>query len=560
MEKEAVFNELLELILSANLRQWHFNLLFDRMKPHLEKIADMLCIAKMSVHFWSDPDIYDLEGADEFMENVYSENVAPFEKAITFMSGKMGKVSINTIFYPVNGHEWTDEEHHTLAAISRFISSELSRANMIRCQEKVQYIDAMTGLANTAGVEFFGSFIDKNYSITNYTGCLVNLKNFKYINQQLGVQAADEIICNFAKMLYKYLDRHEEFVARVGGDNFFVMVKNERLTEFLNIMQTLEIPFTQGDMSVCVHVGTWIGTYPAKEGDSVLSVYPKASFAVEQAKASKSSVSCFDENKMDYYMREKTVSQMLPDAIIEKEFAPFYQPKVSVSGKSVCGCEALIRWNHNGVMISPGAFIGVAEESGIISNMDLYMLDAVCADIRGWLDKGIEPVRVSVNYSQQDFYKETITEDTIEIIDKYGIDGKYLEIEITESLLLEKSESLNNFIEAMHERGITVSLDDFGTGYSSFNMFKNLNVDSIKLDRSFFVDIENDPKGRIILQSVIDMIRQMDMIAVAEGIETHEQLSLILRAGVDIVQGFIFDKPMCRDEFTAHLINPRYEA
>jgi EAL domain-containing protein (putative c-di-GMP-specific phosphodiesterase class I) len=196
----------------------------------------------------------------------------------------------------------------------------------------------------------------------------------------------------------------------------------------------------------------------------------------------------------------------------------------------------------------------------MVTAIDLYMLDVVCRDLRRWLDDGIEPVCVSVNYSQSDFYRETLVKDTLDILQKYDIDGKYLEIEITESSFYENLSALQEFIRAMHENGVKVSLDDFGTGYSSLNMLKSLDLDTIKLDKSFFENLNSkDEKDRVVLRKVADMINELQKTAVSEGVEDAEQIDFARQIGCDIVQGYFFDKPMSCNDFTARLLDRHYD-
>ena len=219
-----------------------------------------------------------------------------------------------------------------------------------------------------------------------------------------------------------------------------------------------------------------------------------------------------------------------------------------------------MRWLKDGEVVPPAGFLPVAENSDLIIDLDLYMLDAVCADIRGWLDAGIEPVCVSINYSQLDFYRSTLVEETLETLRRHDVDGKYLEIEITESSFFENFDALEHFVDVMHQNGVRVSLDDFGTGYSSLTLFERLSLDTVKLDRSFFLNMgEKAEKSRLVLHSIADMMNQLKKLTVSEGVETPAQLELVEEIGCDIVQGYFFDRPLPRDQFTERLKHRHYD-
>ena len=263
---------------------------------------------------------------------------------------------------------------------------------------------------------------------------------------------------------------------------------------------------------------------------------------------------------MDFDLHRKEIAEKLPQAIENHNIMPFYQPKVHIKRKELFGCEALARWKFGGSIISPTDFIPDAEKNGIIASLDLYMLRSVCRDIREWLDSGIEPVPVSVNYSQQNFIRPTLITETLDIINEFDIDGKYIEFEITETSYIENFEVLEEFVNEMHRHGIRVSLDDFGVGYSSFKMFSTLDIDTIKLDKSLFEgDNAYAKKNHAILKNITSMINDIDALTVAEGIESSKQLDLVREIGGNIVQGYIFDKPLEKAEFTKRLISKKYE-
>ena len=182
------------------------------------------------------------------------------------------------------------------------------------------------------------------------------------------------------------------------------------------------------------------------------------------------------------------------------------------------------------------------------------MLEEVCADLRKWLDSGIEPVRISINYSTLNLQNPRLADDTMAILEKYDIDPGYIEIELTETNGFEDNERMSKFISKMHEYGITISMDDFGTGYSSLNIFKNLDFDVVKLDKTFIDNIENGiEKDTVIMINMIKMLKELKIEIIAEGVETTKQLDFLRKHGCNFVQGYYFSKPVSREEFTEKL-------
>ena len=558
MNNSAVFQGLLDHVLTMDFRQTDIDTLFESIQPYLEKLADKLYVAKAELHYDVSSDIYNIEKSNKTFERVYSENVAPDSEAVT--QTKKGDSNKSITIWPVSGHKWTNRERRDVAAISNLVLMSFSHAAMEIYHSKIPYIDSVTGILNHPGMRHYGKEIEKTYSIEDYTGCFVHVGNFRYFNQHFGHLAADEIICQCAGILYENTDHECELVARLGAANFFALIRNTNLEKFIELISNMQVSIDQGSQMFPLSVHTRVGICPAHADDNVSELITKASFSYEQSKLEKVNIVYFNQDKMNVSLQRKAMREMLPNAIEKGEITPFYQPKVDMDSGILYGCEALARWIHEGKIIPPGEFIPVAEEIGMITKIDLYMLRAVCRDLRSWIDSGLEPVGVSVNYSQQDFANSSLISDTLAIIGEYGIDGKYIEFEITETSYIERFAALDEFIKTMHEHGIKVSLDDFGTGYSSLKMFGALDIDTVKLDKSLFDNIRpEDKKSRVILKTIASMIDQINSTAIAEGIETDDQLTLVHDIGGHVVQGYIFDKPLMHEEFTKRLKDRKYK-
>lgn len=561
MDQRAISSVLVDLIMTMDPGNLDPEALFQSISPILRRVSGDLHVARMETLVKTEPNLYAPEGMERLRVLDFGGDPGPIEDALVLESDKLRNTLSSTTIYPVRGYIWDEEERRSITAIGKLLYAQLSRISMIEMQQKIATTDQMTGLSNTVGAIRFCERAKEQYSLADYASCFLNLKNLKYINRQMGNHAGDTALNRYATILNGMLDQKRELLARLGGDNFFAVVLKEHLDEFVKLATAmpLQLVSDQGQTG-SITLGAWAGVYSANGSEKPRDLLDYASFAYELSKRNKVTVSRYDPSMMETSMHNRRISQTLPRALDNHELVPFYQPKVSMHTGNLYGCEALVRWVRGDKIVSPAEFLPVAENSDMIIRLDMYMLEAVCRDLRKWLDAGIEPVRVSINYSQRDFLCETLIEDTLAILDKYGIDGKYLEIEITETSFFESFNALENFIEAMHSRGMRVSLDDFGTGYSSLTLFENLNLDTVKLDRSFFLNMERkQDKGLQVLRSVADMLNRLEKVTVSEGVETPAQLELVDEIGLDIVQGYYFDKPMPRDDFTERLKSRYYK-
>ncbi|MCR4907737.1 MAG: EAL domain-containing protein [Lachnospiraceae bacterium] len=253
--------------------------------------------------------------------------------------------------------------------------------------------------------------------------------------------------------------------------------------------------------------------------------------------------------------RVPDVRKLFPEAVKNKEFKVFYQPKVFLKDYRLCGAEALCRWVHDGRIISPGNFIPALEQGNEICELDFYMLDQVCQDICAWLADGRRMVRVSINMSRRHMQNEKLINDIFDVVGRYDFPRKYIEIELTETTTDVDFKDLSRVVNALTEQGIHTSVDDFGMGYSSLNLIRDLPWNTLKIDRSFLPeDGDNKPNKAVILQHLIAMAQSMGIECLAEGVETVEQISLLKDNQCYIAQGFYFDMALPHDEFEKRLI------
>ena len=257
---------------------------------------------------------------------------------------------------------------------------------------------------------------------------------------------------------------------------------------------------------------------------------------------------------MERMLKDKEISAIFPMAIKKEQFEVYYQPKVNILDQTICGCEALVRWNRNGRLISPMEFIPVLEKEGTICALDFYVLERVCIAIKSWIQRGIKPVRVSTNFSKIHLKNPMLADKIFEVIEKYDIDPQYIEIELTEMSGYDNYDNLAMFIKNMRERGVHTSIDDFGTGYSSLNLLTDLDVDTVKLDKSYSIRLDNnEAKTKILIRNIVNMVHDLGFKVIAEGVETPEQADFLREIGCSTVQGYLYDKPLPLAEFEERL-------
>ena len=521
-----------------------------RLPKAIALIADEGYLGKVDVHMKAPATVYDPEGVS-FNACMYCDEDGfdnePYEEH--FVTGEQGVVDL--IFYPKKKHMWTEDELGKIRFLAQNLYVISGRIRLVGVVKKANMTENMTGAANLNGLMRFGSTLQAKGVIADYLAAFMNIKNFKFINQRLGNRLGDYVLKEYCFKMRRILDE-DEIVARLGGDNFMVLVKKSKEKEFLDFMSNMTIHIeSEGD----IEIETRMGIYAVQSGDTMNDIMNASTTALNVAKKSINSDRVwFEPYMMEQEVRDKTIAGLFSQAIKKNEFLAYYQPKVSLADNRLCGCEALVRWQRDGKLIPPMEFIPVLERNGDICELDFYVFETVCKDISRWRSQGIEPVKVSVNFSKVHIFDWLFTKRILSIMQKYGVDSKYIEIELTESSSQADYRDLMEFITSMRDCGINVSIDDFGTGYSSLSLLKELKVDIIKLDKSFIDDIEKrDGIDEIVIKNIINMVNELDMQVIAEGVETSGQAEFLRNAKCAMAQGYLFDRPLPCEEFEQRL-------
>jgi diguanylate cyclase (GGDEF)-like protein len=444
--------------------------------------------------------------------------------------------------------------------VIRNITEDLStEAQLQEHRERLYHLvhhDALTNLPNRMLLQDrLSRMMMKAKRNKTYVAVLfLDLDRFKKINETLGHDVGDKLLLEVGKRLESCV-RKSDTVARLGGDEFGVLLDDLRDVKFVavvarKILQALSKPIMIQDYELYATSSIGISLYPddGEDEDILLRCADTALYRAKDA----------GKNNYQYYtpdMNTRAFEFLLMESGLRKaldnnELVVFYQPLLSLEDKKLIGMEALLRWQHpEKGMISPGDFIPLAEETGLIEPIGEWVLRAACTQNKKWQDAGYPPVKVSVNMSGRQFSKKDVTDTIVNILEETGLEPEYLGVEITESVIMQDVKSTISKLKRMHDMGISLSIDDFGTGYSSLSYLKLFPIDNLKIDRSFVFNITSDSTDAAIAASVILLAHSMDLKVVAEGVETEEQLEVLREQGCDYVQGFLFSKPLAAEEF-----------
>lgn len=522
-------------------------------------IAETYRLGKVILQFTAPVTIYTKDGDRKedilFQAKDKTEEVPDYCKE--FITGEGG--SVVYLLYRVYGTApFSEEEKGSLELILDVFFLHSGRWRLINQVRKLALTDSLTGLPNSGGFLTYVDTLLQKGELTKYNSYYFNLTRFSLINKRFGVKEADTIIARYAGELKKFLVEGE-CAGRLGGDNFVALILKERTEDFLQFISGVETYGMMGNQKVPLTISAVAGVYAIDESVTNCGMtLGESAMALNIAKhiAKKPYVFASEEIRKRV-IKEKQIASGFEEAIQKREYKAYYQPKVCIDTYEIVGAEALVRWEHEGKLVPPMEFIPILEQNGMVCELDFYVLEQVCMDIREWLAKGMEPVRISVNLSRKHLADPHLSENIMQILNKYQLESKYIEVELTETVDEAETDLLINFRKKMKEHHIAMSIDDFGTGYSSLNMLRSFPVDVLKLDKTFIDSMgEND---RIVLLNIIRMASELHMEVVAEGVETKQQMDYLREMECKIVQGFLFDQPMPKEAFEEKLKIGKYE-
>lgn len=422
--------------------------------------------------------------------------------------------------------------------------------------EQLAYHDGLTGLYNRVAFMKYAYkiFHDASVGASKHAIFFIDLDNFKNINDTLGHDYGDLLLKDVSDRMLSCI-ASDDILARNGGDEFLILKNRfdtvDDLENFASqLVNVVHHPFILNDETAVVSMSVGIAVFP-NNGLTVSELIKNADIAMYNAKNSgKNSYRFFDSYMEDDVNRKNDLADILSHVIDKNEIYLQYQPQVNVESGQVTGYEALMRIDSELVgFISPAEFIPIAEETGIINILGEWALIEACNFNQVLIKSGFGPLRVSVNVSTTQLKDDHLIDIIKSIPEKTGMDLKHLEIEITESVLMNSFEHNLKLINQMKELGCSIALDDFGTGYSSFNYLTQIPIDTLKIDKSFIDGICSNEKDRCIADSIIDLAHKMDISVVAEGVEDNEQLQILQNQFCDTLQGYLFSKPLNSTDF-----------
>lgn len=429
------------------------------------------------------------------------------------------------------------------------------RLYQARIEQQANF-DTLTGLANRSLLNdrLQQSILAAQRHGAQIAVAFIDLDRFKFVNDSLGHHYGDRLLKATAERL-KNCVRECDTVARLGGDEFVLLITGERGEDALtHVMERVLLAVSQpwvieaGEFNVTGSIG--IAVYPA-DGQDAETLLKNADSAMYRAKESGGNSFHFFTNELNILITERLeMESKLRRALERQQFLLHYQPRVDLGSGRIIGAEALIRWHvpEQG-MIPPGRFIPLAEETGLIVPIGRWVLKTACAQIKAWQRAGLPPIVVSVNVSARQFRHDNIVATVAEVLEEADLDPKYLEIELTESVVMHDAAKLAAMLDQLKRLGVQIAVDDFGTGYSSLSYLKRFPVDRLKVDRSFVQDIASDRDDATIVRTIIALGHNLGLKVVAEGVETEQQVKFLRQNHCDEMQGYYFGIPMSADEF-----------
>lgn len=446
---------------------------------------------------------------------------------------------------------WADKKLQSKERDLLHVNNLLRELEQVKVKlQNVAHYDALTNLPNRRA--FNDCFVEKLQSHAQLRQSLavmfLDIDHFKRINDSLGHDAGDELLKVVAERVRSVL-RRDDVIARLGGDEFCVLASLGNLAEAKalsqRIMQRMKEPITLAGRNVTMTTSIGISLYP-DDGETCKELLKHADLALYQAKSSgRNNLHFFSQHLKNKATFELQLEEELHLALAKDQGLVLnYQPILDLNSGQVTKLEALVRWQHPQLgLLAPDRFIGVAEANGFIAELDAWVLRRACRDLASLAAQGFHDLRVAVNCSALNFSHDELADEVLRALQESGIRPQRLELEVTENALMSNVNQALRLLERIRGLGVSISIDDFGTGYSSLAYLKRLPLDTLKIDRSFVMDIPGSHADTEIVQAIIGMAHTLHLQVVAEGVETREQLDFLRSHRCDFIQGYLLSKP-----------------
>ena len=458
-----------------------------------------------------------------------------------------------------SGQAFYDDTGH----VTRMSGITMDIDDRKEAEERVQflaYYDALTGLPNRTLLrdrlaKAFAGARRRKYKVALL---FLDLDRFKDINDSLGHSVGDLLLQEVAERLRRW-GREQDTVARIGGDEFLIMLTHvnhisDAAVAAERLMDAMAAEFVVQDRSLSIGCSVGISIFPehGMEADDLMKNADAAMYSAKEA--GRNNFRFYTEDMNVQAVERLTLESSLRLALDKKELFLVYQPQMEMVTGKITGLEALLRWQHPQLgLVPPDKFIRIAENSGLIVQIGEWVLRTACAQARKWQDEGLPAVTVAVNVSAVQFRQEDFSELIRRVLQETGLAPEYLELELTESLLLSSADVTFSVLQRLKRMGLKLAIDDFGTGYSSFSYLRQFQVSKLKIDRSFVRDVAVNPDDAAITAAIISMAKSLNLKVIAEGVENESQMSFLRAHQCDEIQGYYFSKPLAVEKVADRL-------
>lgn len=413
------------------------------------------------------------------------------------------------------------------------------------------FTDELTGAPNENAFKQRAKELLEEYADVPYVISCFDIVNFRYINEGYGHEKADVVLKALAEGMMERLSYNEAF-GRIGADRFVSLTVDDGRDEDRRRFMSEYIGKVTTEILLNYPIRIKTGIYwVSNREESISSMIDKANLARKAISVdSKTFINEYVDKLMEQTRKEEQIESQMENALADREFVPYLQPKWDMKNNHICGAEALVRWKRkDGTIVPPGDFIPIFEKNGFIEKVDFYMLESICAYLRNMIDEGRSVYPVSINQSRFLLHNPEYVSRVQQILLKYKIPSGLVELEITETVFTHDKDYMLQIMNKLKDLNMELSMDDFGSGYSSLNLLRDIPFDVLKIDRGFLDESTQSDSGKWILCKIVEMAEGLDLRVICEGVETEEQVRMLLDIGCIYAQGFLYSRPIPMEEF-----------
>lgn len=493
----------------------------------------------------------------------------PVEECYNFLVEKIKDPEL--VYIPVMVTAEKEDEAIEVEALSRGAAGFLVKpyrpviilhrlANIIKIRETSSFInkvekDSLTGIYNKEFFYFKCTNLFKDFLTKNFTIVFVDIEKFKFVNDIYGSKEGDKLLKYTARVIEDIISEFG-ICGRSEADHFLMCVADIKNIE--NILKTISKRVSEFNKSMNIVIR--YGIYQVEDKEiSIELMCDRAIIAAGMVRDKyHEKFAYYDDTVRKKLLQEQVLINDMKNSLENRRFKAYYQPKYDFKTEKIVGAEALVRWDHPQFgMIVPGIFIDLFEKNGFITKIDRFIWEEACKKLKEWSDNGYDNLSISVNVSRINLYNNNLADILLELVKKYNISPRALHLEITESAYTENSEQIIEGVKKLKKIGFVIEMDDFGTGYSSLNMLAKLPIDVLKLDMEFVHSIEKDKNSKIMLKVIMNLAKELNLVVVAEGVETEEQVYTLKNIGCQYAQGYYYSPPISEEKLDKLFIDKK---